>query len=297
MIVCDLAQHSIAVLCKSLPLIRRHAVSKNLDLTSRCLAVATVCLLLFGSAQISTCVGEEPFRIRVLSYNIHHGEGVDRVLDLERIAKVITGCSPDVVALQEVDVETQRSRGVDQAAELARLTGYEVVFGKNIDFQGGGYGNAFLSKYPIERHDNQRLPNLDDGEQRGVLVVDIRPSDELPRITFLATHLDHRRDDEERFKSAQQLVAWAAERDAQPSILAGDLNATRDTRVLEKLQEVWTIAGAEEQPTVPVSNPSRQIDFVLHSRGDWKVISSEVLEEAVASDHRAIVVELEWVEK
>lgn len=63
--------------------------------------------------------------LRVLTYNIHHGEGTDGVLDLERIAGVIKGASPDLVALQEVDVGAERTGGVDQAGELGRLTGMQ----------------------------------------------------------------------------------------------------------------------------------------------------------------------------
>ncbi len=96
-------------------------------------------------APASGATAAEPFRIRVLCYNIHHGEGVDKKLDLDRIAKVILSVSPDVVALQEVDRKTKRTNHVDQSSELARLTKMKVVFEKNIDFQGGHYGNAVLS--------------------------------------------------------------------------------------------------------------------------------------------------------
>jgi len=112
--------------------------------------------------------GDAP-RLRVLSYNIHHGEGVDHKLDLQRIAGVIKSVNPDLVALQEVDKGTQRANRVDQPVELARLTGMKVVFGGNIRYEGGDYGNAVLSRLPIKRHKNHLLPLFDDGElpQRG----------------------------------------------------------------------------------------------------------------------------------
>ncbi len=75
-------------------------------------------------------------KLRVLSYNIHHGEGVDGKLDLERIAKVILSVEPDIVSLQEVDRNVPRSKGVDQPAELAKLTKMNAIFEKNIDLQG-----------------------------------------------------------------------------------------------------------------------------------------------------------------
>ena len=55
----------------------------------------------------------------------------------------------DLRLLQEVDRGTERSGRVDQAAELARLTGMQGVFGKTLDFQGGGYGLALLARWPV----------------------------------------------------------------------------------------------------------------------------------------------------
>ena len=78
--------------------------------------------------------------LRVLSYNLHHGEGDDGKLDLPRLAAVITASGADLVALQEVDQKTTRTGGVDQAAELARLTGLRFRYGKALDYQGGAYG-------------------------------------------------------------------------------------------------------------------------------------------------------------
>ncbi|MCA9157935.1 MAG: hypothetical protein KDA72_06385, partial [Planctomycetales bacterium] len=95
--------------------------------------------------QVLTAQGQEPtspapLQLRVLSYNIHHGRGIDDQVDLERLAKVVNDCHPDLVALQEVDNRTQRTDGVDQTAELARLTGLHAQFARQIDFEGGQYG-------------------------------------------------------------------------------------------------------------------------------------------------------------
>jgi endonuclease/exonuclease/phosphatase family metal-dependent hydrolase len=75
------------------------------------------------------------------------------------------------VALQEVDCNPKRTSGVDRPAELARLTKMQVVFGDNIPYQGGRYGNAVLSRLSIVRHENHPLPSFHEGEQRGVLEV------------------------------------------------------------------------------------------------------------------------------
>ncbi len=232
-------------------------------------------------------------RLRVLSYNIHHAEGTDRKLDVERIAKIIVDAKPDVVALQEVDQKVARTRSVDQPAQLARLTGMHVAFGGNIRLQGGDYGNAILSRWPIKAQKNRALPNVDRGEQRGVLDVSIELPDARPTLRFLATHFDHRNAEEERIASAKAIAELVGD-DASPAILAGDLNDVMTSATLKLLQEKWQLANQDELPTIPVEKPTQQIDFVLvRPAARWRVINVEVLSEAVASDHRAILAELE----
>jgi len=233
-------------------------------------------------------------RIGVLSYNIHHGEGVDRKLDLRRIADLIKSANPDLVALQEVDKGTQRTNRVDQPAELAHLTGMNVVFGGNIRYEGGDYGNAVLSRLPIKRHKNHLLPLFDDGEQRGVLEVEVEMSKGGGTVLLLATHLDHRKGDRERLASAAAINKLAAARAGQPAVLAGDLNDLPDSKTLRRFSTAWTRANEKVLPTVPVDQPTRQIDFILFRPAErWKVIEVRVLDEAVASDHRAIFAVLE----
>ncbi|QEG02286.1 Endonuclease/Exonuclease/phosphatase family protein [Stieleria maiorica] len=241
----------------------------------------------------------DPVRLRVLSYNIHHGEGVDGKLDVERIARVISSVNPDIVALQEVDQNVSRSGSVDQPRELARLTKMDVVFGANIDLQGGHYGNAVLSRFPILRHQNRLLPNIDDGEQRGVIEAEIQVPSATTPIVVWATHFDHRRDDRERFASAAAIEQWIADRgktsDEQPMLLMGDLNDVAGSRTLTRLETHWTRVNDVALPTIPVANPTRQIDFILYRpQSRWQVIETRVLDESVASDHRALlsVVEL-----
>ena len=64
---------------------------------------------------------------------------------------------PDIVALQAVDQNTGRSNGVDQAAALGKLTGMKAVFSRAIDFDGGGYGNAVLTKLPVRSEETVKL--------------------------------------------------------------------------------------------------------------------------------------------
>src|SRR3954447_17269340 len=101
-----------------------------------------------------------PHEIRIVTYNIHHGEGIDGKFDLKRIADVVMAEKPDVVAFQEVDQGTKRASGVDQPAEFEKLTGMKVVFGRNIDYDGGGYGTAVLTNLPIRSHESVKLKSF-----------------------------------------------------------------------------------------------------------------------------------------
>ena len=87
--------------------------------------------------------------IRVATYNIKHGRGMDGVLDLERTLATLKSLNADVIALQEVDDQARRSGGVDQASWLAERLGMHAAYGAFMDFQGGRYGLAILSRRPI----------------------------------------------------------------------------------------------------------------------------------------------------
>lgn len=239
----------------------------------------------------------DPVRVRVLCYNIHHGRGDDDRVDLERIARVIRSVEPDVVALQEVDRGVERSGRLDEPAELGRLTGMTPLFERNIPHQGGEYGNAVLTRLPIQGHRNVPLPALTDNEQRGVLVVDLALGDAEAPLRILATHLDHHPDDAERIASAALINELASDLVDRPSILMGDLNAVPDSRVLERLGQIWARANAEPLPTYPASTPKRQIDYILTApMGHWRTVEVRVLDEPVASDHLPIFAVLELVE-
>ncbi|MBN1488735.1 MAG: endonuclease/exonuclease/phosphatase family protein [Phycisphaerae bacterium] len=243
------------------------------------------------AAGLVGCASAKPATIRVLSYNIHICQGMDKQFDIERIAGVIRQTEPDLVALQEVDRGVERSGRADQPAELARLTGMHVVFEQNVPRQGGDYGNAVLSRYPIERHAHHFLPRFGSGEQRGMLEVHVRV-DGRP-LVFLATHFDHRPDDGERLASVAELRKHVAEWKDLPVIVAGDLNATPDSPVIaqatEFLHDGFT-AGTGDGFTFPADEPNRRIDYILHNgAAGLEAVESCVIPEPLASDHRPLL--------
>jgi endonuclease/exonuclease/phosphatase family metal-dependent hydrolase len=137
-------------------------------------------MLLLSPALLNAQHQPERRPFRVLTWNIHHGEGVDGKLDLARQAAFIKKADPDAVFLQEVDVKTQRTGGVEQAAELGRLTGMKVTFGKAMDFGGGEYGNAILTK--VKPSSSRVIPLAGGTEPRAALAVEIK---DCPALTQL----------------------------------------------------------------------------------------------------------------
>jgi endonuclease/exonuclease/phosphatase family metal-dependent hydrolase len=254
-----------------------------------------VLLAVLGTAATSDQAAE-PVRVRVLTYNIQHGAGTDGQVDLTRTAAVLKRLTPDLVALQEVDKGTTRSRGVDQAAELGRLTGMHVAFGKAMDFAGGEYGEAILSRYPLSEVQVHNLPSAQGCEPRCAIAARVRLGEDGPEFVFAGTHLEHAKAPV-RLCQAQKLNPALAATNALATILAGDFNDVPDSPAIKVLRPHWTDATAEQpDPTWPSDQPRMKIDYVFFRPADgWRVVEKQVIDESVASDHRPLLVVLEWV--
>ena len=229
-------------------------------------------------------------QIRVLTYNIHHGEDVNGKLDIQQIANVIKKAAPDVVALQEVDSVTNRTQKVDQLKELAALTGMNYLYGKSMDYDGGGYGVGILTKLPIESTFITRLPSFPKSEPRVAATVELRLANNR-RFLFTSVHLDYVKDPAERIEQAKKLqsVFFALK---TPSILGGDFNAEPDEATMKdiifKSFRETDLTG--HSLSFPSGKPDIKIDYVLVSKKhSWEKISYEVIDEKVASDHRPVL--------
>jgi endonuclease/exonuclease/phosphatase family metal-dependent hydrolase len=233
--------------------------------------------------------------LRVLTYNIRHGEGLDGRFDLQRLADIMNAAGADLIALQEVDRGTRRASGVDQLAELARLTGMHAVFGKAMDYQGGSYGVGILSRTPARRVTNRRLPGSPDREPRTALTVDIDTGERYPRVQFTTTHLDQGRDLMDQVAQASYLAAGLNAGSGDAHILAGDLNTRPDTLTMQILARRWTDMFADPPPD-PSGRPRRRIDYVMVQPANaWRTVEARYIDAPLASDHQPVLVALEWV--
>lgn len=266
-------------------------IRERLSMTRGLLAV----LLLAGcAAPPRSTVPAEPAQavvLDVVTYNIRHGLGSDGRLDLERTAAVLARLEPDFVALQEVDERVERSGGVDQAARLGELLGMYHAFGSFMDYQGGRYGLAILSRRPLR---GVRTLRLSDGnEPRVALAVEARLPDSSD-VVVLSVHFDWVAADSFRFRQAGE-VARFLDSLPGPYILMGDFNDEPGSRTLAlfRTRAVEARKADGARLTFSAADPSREIDFIFAAPAErWEPGMARVVEEAVASDHRPVFARL-----
>ncbi len=144
--------------------------------------------------------------MKVVTYNIQFGLGVDGRYDLSRIAAEVRDA--DIIALQEVDRHWQRSGCVDSPAVLAsHLPEHHWVHGANLDMDASyrdasdrlflrrrQFGTMMLSRLPIVSSRNHLLPKYgtvtQHSIQQGALEAVIVTEHAGP-VRFYSTHLSH----------------------------------------------------------------------------------------------------------
>jgi endonuclease/exonuclease/phosphatase family metal-dependent hydrolase len=257
---------------------------------SRRIIPGALALLILGVPGGPASGSQPSDTLRILVYNTHHGEGLDELLDLERIGHLIRSLDPDVVTLQEVDQVVDRTGDVDQPGVYGELTGMEDLFGEFMPYQGGHYGMALLSRLPVLEWENIRLP--EGAEPRTTLAARLSLPGSGREVWVAGVHFY--RTGEERLAQAR-VTAEFFEGVEQPVFLAGDFNSQRGDPVMAFLEEEWANPEKEGIPfTFPADGPEREIDFILvRPVTGFRVLEYRVLDEAVASDHRPIFMQVE----
>lgn len=239
-------------------------------------------------------------KLRVMTYNIHHGQGVDGKIDIERIGGLILENKAGLVALQEVDRGVERSGKIDIMQMLNTQTGMFMAFGKNIDFQGGDYGNGILSGFKIDTVKNHHYKMLREGETRGLLrsVADIGGQ----KVVFINTHTGDKNSESEKLMNAGEIIDVLKSCDGLPVILCGDFNDRPKSKMHDSLAQyfvdVWQLLHKDEGFSFPSTNPDRRIDYIYVSKEalrKLKPVSIKVLQ-SEASDHLPLLAEFELSE-
>jgi endonuclease/exonuclease/phosphatase family metal-dependent hydrolase len=307
-------------------------MSGRTTLTRSAAALALAAAAALGTSCASAPAAHAPATtFRVMTYNIFGGNDLQRQSNLTRVAAMIDSLQVDVVLLQEVDRLTTRSGRVDQAAVLAERTGMHVVFGSSMDFGGGEYGNAILSRWPVQS--SRVVPLQPDPAERAGQPGAAQPTPQPaapppappaapppvpagatpptePRsalhvvvnapggaLHVLNTHVDHRPESSARKAQVLELLAYMARalpRDARV-VFGGDLNArpeAAEVRAFAVLfSDVWPSCGAGDGPTFRSDAPDRRIDYIMLA--NLQCTAARVLDTTV-SDHRPVIVDVRW---
>lgn len=218
---------------------------------------------------------------RLMTYNVRNGIGIDDSVSVGRVADAIVRQNPDIVAVQELDSVTGRSKGRYVLGDLAELTGMYPCFAPAIDYDGGRYGIGVLCR--AEPLSVNRYPLPGEEEARALIVV------EMPDFLFACTHLSLTEADRMRSLDIIRSVASGAEK---PFFIAGDFNSHPDSEFIQALCADFTPLTDVTVPTFPADRPDETIDYIMlysPSVTGKMTADSSVINEPSASDHRPVV--------
>ena len=201
---------------------------------------------------VSTPVQAKKVRtLRLTSYNIQHGEGLDKKIDHARQAKILRKAHADIVAIQEVDSVTKRNGGLYSLEEIGRKAKMFSTFAPAINFQGGKYGIGILSKKQPLSVRRISLPGRE--EPRMLLVA------EFEHYVVACTHLSLT--DEDRMLSVP-IIVEEAKKWTKPFVIMGDLNDEPGMPFYREMQKHFLFLNPAHDKTFPADKPNICIDHV-----------------------------------
>lgn len=249
----------------------------------------TILLLLLTIAAPTILQAENlPKTLRVMTYNVRNGVGLDNVLNYNRTAQVINNAQADVVAIQELDSITARSAKVDVLRQLAELTSMQATYSKAINHDGGAYGIGILSRTKPHKVRHIQLPGTE--ERRTLLLADF--GDYL----FMATHLSLTEADQ---ISSMRIIDSIARTIDKPILLAGDLNFKPKSEPHKALAANFNIISSSKAATYPADKPTECIDYIAFGKQNRFYAEAKecyVVDAPEQSDHRPIVATIEYGE-
>ncbi|SEN29404.1 endonuclease/exonuclease/phosphatase family protein [Lihuaxuella thermophila] len=238
-------------------------------------------------------------KIKVMTFNIHHGRGTDGKLDLNRIAQVVKDSEADLIGLNEVDRNfSRRSDYLDQISWLAEHLQMHWAFGTTLTLRRRSakpvrkYGNAFLSRYPIISHKNYPFdfyPALIEGRA----LLEIKLEINQTPLKIFVTHLSLT-----SFLQKKQIdfIVKKISNETLPVILVGDCNMKPGSngwkKIIRYMTDVCQANGKGPYYTFPSFHPKSQLDYIFVSP-DFQVSAVDVIKQKPeASDHLPLTASL-----
>ncbi|QIK56108.1 metallophosphoesterase [Dysgonomonas sp. HDW5B] len=221
--------------------------------------------------------------LRIMTYNIRNGMGMDMKPDYKRTADVINRFHPDIVAIQEIDSVTNRSSKRFVLGELSELTGMHYFYAPAIHYDGGKYGIGVLSnEKPLHVH---YLPLPGREEARVLLIA------EFDKFVFLVVHFSLTSEDQ---LTSIGIIQQELAKIKKPVFIAGDFNAHPDSDVMKLLSKDFKILTPPEK-TYPADKPEECLDYIAIDRRSYKYVlfqNSFLVNEPEASDHRPVLLDV-----
>lgn len=235
-------------------------------------------------------------KLNIGTFNIQHGrnhvyylEHHREIIDLDGVAEVIRSNGIEICGLNEVRNQEGNEGFCNQAKAIAERLGYHFAFAKAIDLRVGEYGNALVSKYPIESVRAVAIPapekemrtGTEGYEDRVLLVAQLRIEKCL--LTVLVCHFGLNPDE---MQSAIGTVRKELATVDTPIVLMGDFNFTSDSEYYSALTDVLkdTAIPSDVPLTWPSHSPAQKIDYILVS--DSVTVETRWSPETMQSDHR-----------
>jgi endonuclease/exonuclease/phosphatase family metal-dependent hydrolase len=233
--------------------------------------------------------------MRIVTYNIHKGRGIDGRTSIKRIANVLADLDADIIALQEVFSFCEAAEG--QVEALASALRMQAAFGCTRHHRGRPYGNAILTRWPILESRDMDISWL-HRERRGCIRADL----ETPRGTLhvfnihMGTSYFERRYQVKNLLASKQLYEGLS----GPRVLVGDFNEWikgLTTRMLsEKFESLNLALHMQKRRSYPGFLPLMHLDHVYFER-PLHIEKAELVRtrlSKVASDHLPLVATFAW---
>lgn len=225
--------------------------------------------------------------VRIMSYNIRHGSDINKVMNLAAQIEVMRKWNPDYIMVQEVDSMCTRSGKINEAKVIADALGMYPTFARAIDFEGGKYGVALLSREQPLSVERYPLPN--NSEARVLLVC------EFDDKVVACTHLSYERNEHE---APVSIINAAAQKATKPFFIGGDWNDEPESVLLSTLRQTFTILSDDYVLSYPADVPTMCIDYIAAYKNESVkrpvVTMQHLADEPTASDHRPLIVDIKW---
>ncbi len=244
--------------------------------------------LLFTLALAAGCNHARP-EASLVVYNVQVGNRMDQVRDWTGTADVLKKLNAESVVITEAYVSSATAgQTINHPRLLGEIAQYNSEFGMAATLPDGEYGNAVLSKYPLERIALLNLPSADT--PRSALIVKVLA--EQPYYVVATHFCCDEKNEHIRAICIKLIYDYITEHNLIPAIVMGDFNTAPDSATMTVARNLGFKVLNDTAPaelSYPADNPQELLDYqLLYPADAAQIISHYVAEEPLASDHRPV---------